>query len=171
MCKQSGFKQQGAQQKGFTLVELLGVVSLLALLSISIYGPAKELARVWQLTAYSIDAQNALNILNTYRDLPTQPFYIIGKNGKTDQSAEHNASMYCGNLDGVECSLTKNINGYALEVTIDTPEGAWTFMGADSVTTGSGDSLQTILTFYPRRKSSLVSQYTFLPSQASRPRF
>lgn len=159
MSKQSRFKRQWPQQKGFTLVELLGVVSLLALLAIPIYGPAKELARVWQLTAYSIDAQSVVNVLDLNRGLPADEFSI------------DDVAMYCGKPSGVECSLTKNVNGYALVLTIDTPEGAWTFMGADNTTAGSGDSLQSILTFYPRRQSSLVSQYTFLPSQASRPRF
>jgi len=91
----------------------------------------------------------------------------------TDKFTENNIQILCKNTD-VSCIYLEGATGSSpsqLTLTLNTPEGQWRFFGAKSSTTGTGDNLKSVLTFYPRKKYSISSQYSLFPSMAAKQQF
>lgn len=151
-----------SKDEGFTLVELLIVISLMVTLAVIFYGDIREQARILELTAYSEEAQNIVNALDFNRE------YSL-----TDEFTKNDVEIFCKKAD-VSCSYLEGVTGSSVSqliLTLNTPEGQWRFLGAKSSTIGSGDNLQSVLTFYPRKKYAISSQYSLFPSMAAKQQF
>ncbi len=151
-----------SKYKGFTLVELLIVISLMVTLSVIFYGDIREQARILELTAYSEEAQNIVNALDFNRE------YSL-----TDEFTKNDIQILCKNT-GVSCNYIEGVTGSSvsqLTLMLSTPEGQWRFLGASSSTVGTDDNLQSVLTFYPRKKYAISSQYSLFPSMAAKQQF
>lgn len=141
---------------GFTLVEMLIVIALSVVTLLMLYGPAKEQARLWELRSVALDAQQLVNHLDKNRRLGVSDFL------------EEDVAVLCNVRPGIECVYQEEDIRSILTVTIDTPEGEWKVMGADSTLIGTPEDRKTELVFYSKGEDHISQQYTFFPKYAGK---